>query len=111
MAQPESKLSREIMGALRARGAFCWKNHGGPTMMAGLPDIAGTYQGFFFAIETKTPEGGEPTEIQKLRHAQIREAGGAVAVLRTVREAVEFVLDVPAYHNRTNGALGRSQDR
>lgn len=109
MSQPESKLSRDIQNALRARGAFCHKNHGGPTMMSGLPDIEGVYQGFYFAIETKMPEGKEPTEIQKLRHRQIREAGGAVAVCRTVRSAVEFVLAIPTHHRDQFGPLRGSE--
>lgn len=78
-------------------------------MMAGLPDITGTYQGYFFAIETKMPEGKEPTEIQKLRHAQIREAGGCVTVARTVREAVEFVLDVPMRHQWFTDGSGTTE--
>lgn len=91
MAQPESRLSRAIMTALRGHGAFVWKNHGGSTMMNGLPDIAGCYRGVFFAIETKMPEGDEPTPIQRLRHAQIRKAGGAVLVARSVEHAVEWM--------------------
>lgn len=90
--QPESKLSRDIMAALRKRGAFVWKNHGGPTMMSGLPDIAGVYRGWFIAIETKMPEGRGPSAIQLLRHAQIRDAGGIVEVARSVAEALT-VLD------------------
>lgn len=91
MAQPESRLSRAIMTALRARGAFVWKNHGGPTMMAGLPDIAGCVAGVFFAIETKLPEGKDPSPVQKLRHEQIRAAGGHVLVARSVADAVAWV--------------------
>jgi hypothetical protein len=89
------------MDALREQGAFCWKNHGGPTMMAGLPDIAGVYQGLFFAIETKMPEGKEPSAIQRLRHRQIREAGGIVKVARSVAEALEVLARIDA---RVGGA-------
>jgi hypothetical protein len=89
--QPESKLSRQIMTAFRNRGGFCWKNHGGSTMMAGLPDIAGVYKGRFLAFETKMP-GEHPTRIQQLRHAQIRAAGGVVVVVHSVAEAMA-VLD------------------
>lgn len=94
--QPESRLSRDIMAALREAGAFCWKNHGGPTMMAGLPDIAGCYKGFFFSIETKMP-GNEPSAIQRLRHAQIREAGGIVEVARSVAEALKVLARIDTY--------------
>lgn len=97
MSQGESKLSRQIMTELRKRGAFVWKNHGGPTMMAGLPDIAGVYRGFFISIETKMPEGREPTSIQLLRHAQIREAGGVVKVARSVADALEVLTGIDTH--------------
>ena len=95
MAQGESRLSRAIMDALRARGAFVWKNHGGPTMMAGLPDIAGCYRGVFIAIESKMPEGKDPSAVQVLRAQQIMHAGGMVlSPCRSVAEALEW-LDGP----------------
>lgn len=78
------------MAALRARGAFVWKNHGGPTMMAGLPDITGSYRGMFLAWETKMP-GGVVSEIQHLRHEQIRQAGGLVCVPHSVPEALALL--------------------
>lgn len=101
MAQPESKLSHAIMGAMRARGAFVHKNHGGPTMMNGLPDIEGVYCGRYVAVETKMPDGGDPTPIQRLRHAQIREAGGTVIVARSVD-------DVTAWLARIDGGTPRT---
>lgn len=109
MSQGESRLSRTIMAALRARGAFVQKNHGGPTMMAGLPDIVGVIDGLYIAIETKMPEGSDPTPIQFLRHEQIRAAGGHVLVARTVREAVEWVDAVRTHQRPRNGSLRRSQ--
>lgn len=96
MSQGESKLSRKIMAALRQAGAFVWKNHGGPTMMSGLPDIAGVYRGFFISFETKMPEGKDPTPIQLLRHDMIREAGGIVEVVRSVAEALEVLARIDA---------------
>jgi Holliday junction resolvase len=95
-SQPESKLSRKIMAELRSRGAFVWKNHGGPTMMNGLPDIAGVYRGFFIGIETKMPEGGDASPVQQLRHRQIRAAGGVVEVARSVAEAVTVLARIDA---------------
>jgi len=92
VAQGESRLSREIQDRIRARGGFCFKVHGGPTMMNGLTDIVGCYRGHSIWMETKMPEGDEPTPIQRLRHNQIRAAQGIVAVVRSVREAMD-VLD------------------
>ena len=89
MSQGESRLSRQIAHALRAEGAFVFKVHGSALMMAGLPDLIGCHRGRFFGFETKMPEGKDPTPIQLLRHQQIRAAGGHVAVVRTVRQALD----------------------
>lgn len=99
MSQPESKLSRAIMAELRSRGVFCFKVHGGPTMMAGLPDIIACVPvdlgdhmapvGWFVGFETKTPTGGDPTPIQQHVHSRISEAYGRVFVVRSVQDAVE----------------------
>lgn len=96
MAQGESKLSRDIMKAMRGHGAFVWKNHGSPLMMAGLPDITGVYRGRFIGIETKMPGGKGPSLVQILRHAQIREAGGVVEVARSVSDALNVLARMDA---------------
>jgi hypothetical protein len=105
MSQGESRLSRAIMAALRARGVWCMKIHGGPTMMAGAPDIIACvpvtisteFQGIeivtdpvgvFVGFETKTPEGGDPTPIQAHVHTKIQAAYGQVFVPRSVQDAV-----------------------
>lgn len=94
--QPESKLSRAIMDALRNRGAFVHKNHGNEYSMAGLPDIEGCWRGTYFAIETKMPGKLDTvTAIQRLRHRQIRDAGGHVLVATNVPEAVAWVTGLP----------------
>lgn len=108
MSQPESKLSRAIKAAIQAGGGYCIKIHGGPTMEAGTPDILACISveisadsiedsiwnkprifGLFVGIETKMPDGGDPTPIQRRRHDQIRMAGGVVIVPRSVQEAVQ----------------------
>lgn len=88
--QPESKLSRQIMELIRARGGFVFKVHGGPMTMNGVPDICGVYEGYSIWIETKQP-GGVVSEIQRVRHAQIAQAGGVVTILRSVEEAREWL--------------------
>lgn len=95
MTQKESRLSREIISALEASGAFAFKIHGGPTMMNGLPDIIAcipdlqTGMGLFVGLETKLDT--EVSTIQAHRHAQIRKAGGGVVVPHTVAEALDFI--------------------
>lgn len=87
MAQRESKLSRDIIKAIENSGHFAFKVHGGPFMMAGLPDIVACIHGRFVCVETKMPQGGDPTPIQQFVHAKIRRAGGEVHVCRSVIQA------------------------
>lgn len=91
MAQPEARLSRMIMGALRSRGAFVFKIWGSEHMMAGLPDIIGCYRGWFIAVETKMP-GNTTSPRQRYVIAKLREAGARVVVAQSVAEALQ-VLD------------------
>lgn len=91
MTQKESKLSRKIMNELTKRGAFCFKVHGGPWMMAGLPDIIACVDGRFIGLETKLPSGGDPSMIQAFVHTKIADAGGQVFVVRSVEQAVKLV--------------------
>jgi Holliday junction resolvase len=89
VAQPEAKLSRKIMDALRSHGAFCFKVWGSEHMMAGLPDIIGCYQGVFFAFETKMPAKRSNTS-RRQEHVMgmIRQAGGISQVVCSAREAL-----------------------
>lgn len=105
MAQPESRLSRAIMAALRNRGIWCVKIHGGPFTMAGTPDILACVpietdrhngvttgaMGIFVGFETKTPSGGDPSPVQVHQHNKIRESCGVVIVPRSVQDAVEAI--------------------
>lgn len=89
MAQRESRLSRNIMNAINLRGGFAFKIHGGPWMMAGLPDIIACVDGKFFGLETKMPDGGKTSAVQELVHRKIRAAEGVAVVVRSVSEALE----------------------
>lgn len=92
MTQRESGISREILKALRAEGVFSFKIHGGPTMMAGLPDIIACVEGQFLGLETKVPEKRKNVSpIQKRVHELMREAGARVEVVCGVSEALSIV--------------------
>lgn len=104
-SQPESRLSRAIIAAIRAGGGYAVKFHGGPMTEAGTPDIMACIPirigapgnlegraGLMVGLETKTPTGGDPTPIQRLRHDQIRAAGGHVIVPRSVQDAVDGLM-------------------
>lgn len=97
MAQPESMLSRKIAKSLRLRGCFVFKIHGGPTMMAGLPDLIVCAQGKFVALEVKMPDKRENVSlVQRVVHARIKAAGGVVEVVTSETEAWRVVRRVLA---------------
>lgn len=80
------------MDALRAQGWYCFKIHGGPTMVAGLPDIICCAEGLFVGLETKMPESRNNVSArQTYVHDQIRLAGGKVYVVCDPAEAVSSV--------------------
>src|SRR5690349_8094333 len=93
MAQPEARLSRAIMAALRQRGAFVFKVWGSEHMMAGLPDILGCYRGRFIGVETKMP-GNTTSRRQDYVISKIRQAGGRVVVAHSVSEALRVLDEV-----------------
>lgn len=90
--QRESKISRAIITDLRKAGVFCFKVHGGPMMMVGLPDIIACVDGRFVAFETKTPEKRKNTSVAQDRiHQLIRQAGGVAVVVCGAKEALGIV--------------------
>lgn len=92
MSQRESKLSRDIMDALRKEGVFCFKVHGSEYMMVGLPDIVACCDGQFIGLETKNP-GSERQfkKAQALRQSQIRNAGGVAEMVTSVEQALTVI--------------------
>jgi Holliday junction resolvase len=95
--QRESRISSNIMAALRAEGVFCFKIQGGPTMMNGLPDIIACVDGQFLGLETKVPEKrSNVSTIQKHIHSLLRAAGARVEVVCGTQEALGIVDDMRA---------------
>lgn len=88
----ESRISSDIIKALKIRGAFAWKNHGTELTLAGLPDIIFCYKGIFAAIETKMPDKRtNVSAVQQRVHEKIRQSGGRVEVCCSVGEALRFL--------------------
>lgn len=89
----EAELTRRIVRALRDRGAWAVKIHGGPHQARGLPDVMAVYRGHGVGLEVKRP-GKESTltKIQAATLRDIRSAGGA-AIMVTSVDAAEHVLD------------------
>ena len=92
MSQPEARLSRKIMDALRLEGYFCFKVHGSDHMMAGLPDIIVCANGVFIGLETKLPSTrGNVSPRQSYVHSLIQNAGGVATVVCSPKEAIDVV--------------------
>lgn len=90
--QPESRLSRRIMDALRAEGAFVFKIWGSEHMMIGLPDLIGCYGGKFFGFEVKMPDKRKNTTLkQDYVMDLIRRAGGISQVVCSAEEALNVL--------------------
>ena len=83
--QPEARIGKKIREHLESAGAFVFKVHGGPQMMAGLPDLICCYEGKFYGIEVKQPGHG-PTARQIFVHSLIQRAGGTVIVAHCVED-------------------------
>lgn len=95
MSQPESRLSRKIMDAVRAQGHFCFKVHGNEHMMAGLPDIIVCAEGKFIGLETKMPATrGNVSPRQVLVHSLIENARGVARVVCSPEEALAVIAEV-----------------
>lgn len=108
MAQPESRLSRKIMTAIRAEGHFCFKVHGSEYMMAGLPDIIVCANGLFIGLETKMP--GEEDDVspkQVIVHEHIKDARGVAVVVSSVPQALDAINDALKRNKRSRSRTDR----
>lgn len=88
--QPEARIGKRIREYIENAGGFVFKVHGGPQMMAGLPDLIACIQGVFIGIEVKQP-GQNATARQIFVHNMIRRSGGHVVVAHSVEEAADFI--------------------
>lgn len=87
----EKAIVEKIVKALRAKGCWVTKLHGGPMQQAGLPDLLVVWQGRAIFLEVKKP-GGEATKLQLHTIEKLREVGAVAAVVFSVDEAMK-VLD------------------
>ena len=90
--QLERDIVADILRDLRSLpDTFCWKEHGGMYGQAGIPDIICCIAGRVVAFEVKSATG-KPSMLQEVTIRQIRDAGGAAYVVRSVKE-VEHILE------------------
>lgn len=89
----EKDIVAAILRLLKKRPrCFAWKTHGGMYGTAGILDIIACMGGRFVALEVKQP-GGKPTRLQEITLGKIREAGGIAAVVTSVEEAKQTLVE------------------
>ena len=89
----EKAIVASIFRALKARGVWAVKTHGGPYQISGLPDIIAIAPttGRFLGIEVKRPGIGRITELQKVTLSRIETAGGVAGVAYSVEDALALL--------------------
>lgn len=95
----ESSLSKNIAAAIRKRGGWARKTHGGP-VMAGWPDVVGVYRGYALWWEVKLPD--KEKNLTVLQAAVLEEAGKAGAIARVITSV--------AQGNKILDAIDRKKD-
>lgn len=83
----ESVIQRHIVAELRLRGCYVYNAHGSIYSIRGTPDLLVCCDGRFVALEVKQP-GRDVTSLQEIRLGEIRRAGGAAAMVRSVDDAL-----------------------
>lgn len=82
---------RMPLGAVRRKGGVMAKSP-----IAGFPDIAGMYKGSFFALEIKAKKGiVSPAQVAWIR--DLRDNGAFAAVVRSLDEAIEFLIGIERF--------------
>jgi Holliday junction resolvase len=71
----EKSYENKIKRYLKERGCYRVKYHGNYYSENGTPDILACVNGYFLAIEVKAQDG-HPSELQLVKLADIRKAGG-----------------------------------
>lgn len=86
----ESAIVVRIVAALKKRGCFVIKLHGGPMQRSGLPDLLVLLDGRAVFLEVKRPgEQATPLQVHTLR--LLRVVGAVAEVVTSVEEACRVV--------------------
>lgn len=88
----EKSIVEAITKFLRSHGAWVYKTHGSQYGRAGVPDLIVCYEGRFYALEVKKPEGGRVSRLQEIEIERIRKARGIATVVRSVEDARAVVM-------------------
>lgn len=104
----ESAVVARVIQALRVRGVWVVKIHGGPSQAAGLPDLIALHEGRFYAFEVKDPRRPAPvTPLQINTLAEIDRHGGHAWVIHSPEDALRAVFG-PTPPEDPNAVLRRA---
>jgi Holliday junction resolvase len=77
---PEAKVKKKVAELLKKYKAYYFFPAMGAFGRAGIPDIVGSYRGYFFAVECKAGKG-KTTALQEAEIEKIRATGGMAFVI------------------------------
>ena len=87
----EKRIENEIKAFIKGRGGLCYKIHGGDLYQeTGIPDLLVCWNGLFFGIEVKDPQG-KPSLIQLAQGARIQKAGGHFIIAKSVQDVKDYI--------------------
>lgn len=90
----EAQLSKKMVKAIRDRGGWAQKTHGG-VHMRDWPDIVGCHRGWFLGLEVKLPgKEGTLTDGQAHTLLKIKEAEGESHMVTSVKEVIAILDDI-----------------
>ena len=91
IAHKEKIIENEIKDYIAEHGGLAYKIHGGDLYQeTGIPDLLVCWNGLFFGIEVKDPQG-KPSAIQLAQGARIKKAGGHFLIATSVQDVKNYL--------------------
>lgn len=90
---PEAKVKKKVAAILRKRGVYYFYPVTGGFGKSGVPDIIGSFRGWFIGIECKAGKN-KPTDLQQHNIDAIIASGGVAVVINEENiQSVETLLN------------------
>lgn len=91
IAHKEKEIENSIKQYITDNGGLCYKIHGGDLYQeTGIPDLLVCWNGLFFGIEVKDPQG-KPSAIQLVQGMRIQKAGGHFIIATSVQDVKDYL--------------------
>ena len=87
----EKSVENEIKTYIKEHGGLCYKIHGGDLYQeTGIPDLLCCWNGLFFGIEVKDPQG-KPSAMQLAQGARIKKAKGHFIIATSLQDVKDYI--------------------